>query len=243
MNTKFTSTQILIFILLLFVTTISKAEIKLPALFGDGVVLQRNTQLKITGWAAAGEKVTLTFKGKKYSTKTSREGRWNLELPPQQAGGPFEMVFKGKNEITVSNVLFGDVWLCSGQSNMVLPMERVKEKFPEDIAKANYTEIRNFFISTNTNLNGPQDDLGSGSWREANPKDVLTFGALTYFFAKKIYEEYKVPIGIINASVGGTPIEAWISKEGFSDFPEVLKTIEKNQDSKYIDSLKNATKP
>ena len=191
MNTKFTLAGILIFILLFFGTSSTKAEIKLSALFTDGVVLQRNTQLKITGWAATGEKVTLTFKGKKYSTKTNSEGKWNLELPSQKAGGPFEMVFKGKNEIKISNVLFGDVWLCSGQSNMVLPMERVKEKYPDDITNANYTEIRNFFISTNTNLNGSQDDLVSGSWREANPEDVLTFGALTYFFARKIYEKHK----------------------------------------------------
>jgi sialate O-acetylesterase len=230
-----------IFILFLLVTTFVSAEIKLPVIFGDGIVLQRDTKLNISGWAAPGEKITLTFKGKKYNTKTGNNGNWSIEIPAQKAGGPFEMVFKGENEIKVSNILFGDVWVCTGQSNMVLPMERVKEKYPGEIASANYPEIRNFFIPTATNLNGSQEDLPLGTWKEANPKDVLTFGAVAYFFAGKIYEKYKIPIGIINASVGGTPIEAWISEQGFAAFPEIIKTIGQNKNSVYLASLKNSS--
>jgi sialate O-acetylesterase len=229
-----------IFILFLFVSTLVRAEVKLPVIFSDGIVLQRDTKLNISGWATPGEKVTLTFKGKKYNSKTGNDGKWSIEIPAQKAGGPHEMAFKGTNEIKVSNILFGDVWVCAGQSNMVLPMERVKEKYPGEIATANYPEIRNFFIPTSTNLNGAQEDLPPGTWKEANPKDVLTFGAVAYFFAKKVYEKYKIPIGLINASVGGTPIEAWISEQGFQNFPEILKTIEQNKDSVYIASLKGS---
>lgn len=232
-----------IFSLLFFIVTVAFAEIKLPVIFNDGIVLQRDTKLDISGWASFNENVSLTFNGKTYKTKANKTGNWTIELPPQKAGGPFEMLLKGQNEIKVSNILFGDVWLCSGQSNMVLPMERVKEKYPDEIATADYPEIRNFFIPTSTNLNGAQADLPPGAWKEANPTDVLTFGAVAYFFARKIYSKYKIPIGIINASVGGTPIEAWISEEGFYEFPEILKTIEQNKDADYIESLKSSGKP
>lgn len=235
-------TKISMLILFLFAATFVCAEIKLPIILSDGVVLQRDTQFKIEGWATPGEKITLTFKTKKYNAKTGNEGKWSIEIPSQKAGGPYEMVFTGQNKIKVSNILFGDVWVCSGQSNMVLPMERVKENYPNEIAAANYPEIRNFFIPTSTNLNGGQEDLPPGTWKEANPKDVLTFGAVAYFFAKKVYEKYKIPIGLINASVGGTPIEAWISEEGFHNFPEILKTIEQNKDSVYLASLNGSTK-
>ncbi len=225
-------------LLFVFLFTSIYADIKLPVILSDGLVLQRDTKFTINGWASPGEKVILKFNGKKYSAKTGKDGTWTMELPPQKAGGPHEMVFKGKNEVTVDNILFGDVWICSGQSNMVLPMERVKERYPDEIANAHYSEIRNFFVPTKTNLDGPSKDLPPGTWKEANPEDVLTFGAVAYFFAKKIYNEFHIPIGLINSSVGGTPIESWISEEGFHDFPDILETIEKNKDTAYIASLR-----
>ena len=223
--------------LLYFAGFSANAEIKLPRILSDGVVLQRDTRVKLWGWAAANERVTLNFKKKKFSTKADNSGRWLILLPPQKAGGPYEMSFKGQNEIKISNILFGDVWLCSGQSNMVLPMERVKEKYPDEIANANYPEIRNFFIATLTNLEKPSEDLPSGGWKSANPKDVLAFSAVAYFFAHKVYEKYHVPIGLINSSVGGTPIEAWISEKGYKEFPEMMEAINKNKRTSYIDSL------
>lgn len=219
------------FFLLVFITFshLASADIKLPVLVSDGLVLQRDTELKIWGWGEPKEKVTLTFLNKKYTTTTGADGKWSIMIPAQKAGGPHSMQFKGKNEILVSNILFGDVWICSGQSNMVLPMERVKEKYGEDIAKANYPEIRNFFIPTISTVEGPKEDLPPGKWVEANPKDVLTFGSASYFFARDIYEKHKIPIGLINSSVGGTPIEAWISEQGFREFPEITERIKSNQ--------------
>jgi len=215
----------------------SQAVVKLPRLISDGMVLQRDVKVKLWGWASVNEKVTLTFRNKKYNVRADQSGKWMILLPAQKAGGPYELVFKGQNELKVSNVLFGDVWVCSGQSNMVLPVERVKERYPDEVANANYPEIRNFFIPTQTNLKGPADDLPAGNWKSANPKDVLSFGAVAYFFAKKIYEKYHVPIGLINSSVGGTPIEAWISEQGYKEFPEQLSIIKRNQRTAYIDSL------
>ena len=226
----------LISVFMLF-SGIASAQVKLPRVIGDGMVLQREQSISIWGWASAGEKVSLKIKGENFVTTADKAGNWEIELPPQAAGGPHELEIRGKNEITIRDVLFGDVWLCSGQSNMVLPMERVKERYPEEIANANFTEIRNFFVSTTTDLQEPRGDLPSGKWVSANPEDVLGFGALTYFFAREIYEKHKVPIGIINASVGGTPIEAWISEDGLKEFPELMKIVQQNKDTAYVNAL------
>jgi len=213
------------------------AQLRLPRLISDGMVLQRDQSLRLWGWASPQEKVSLLFKNKQYKTQADATGNWEIKLPAQPAGGPFDLLFRGQNEVKVSNVLFGDVWICAGQSNMVLPMERVKEKYPEDIASANYPEIRLFFVATLTDLQKKRDDFPSGSWKVANPKDVLQFSAVAYFFARNLYEKYHVPIGLINSSVGGTPIEAWIGEEGLTKFPELTATLQKNKDSLYIKSL------
>ncbi|MBB3838429.1 sialate O-acetylesterase [Runella defluvii] len=213
------------------------AQLRLPRLISDGMVLQRDQSLRLWGWASPQEKVSLLFKNKQYKTQADATGKWEIKLPAQPAGGPFDLFFRGKNEVKVSNVLFGDVWICAGQSNMVIPMERVKEKYPEDIASANYPEIRLFFVATLTDLQQKRDDFPSGSWKVANPKDVLQFSAIAYFFARNLYEKYHVPIGLINSSVGGTPIEAWIGEEGLTKFPELTATLQKNKDSLYVKSL------
>ncbi|NJB72239.1 sialate O-acetylesterase [Saonia flava] len=226
-----------------------QSQIKLPQLIGDGMVLQRDAKVKLWGWANSGEQITLNFKNKKYRTVANENGEWIINLKPQKAGGPYKMTFTASNEITVDNILFGDVWVCTGQSNMVLNMGRVKEKYPEEVATDHYPEIRNFFIRTLTNLDGPQNDLPSGEWKSAVGNDILRIGALTYFFAKDLHEKYNVPIGVINASVGGTPIQSWISESGFKEFPSETEIIQKNKDKEYIKSVtsrpnfSNATAP
>jgi sialate O-acetylesterase len=229
--------SILIFAFLLGICLPTQAQIRLPKLISDNMVLQRDQPIKIWGWASPKEKFELNFNKKTFKTTTADNGKWEIQLPPQSAGTGYEMVLKGKNEVRIKNIALGDVWLCSGQSNMVLPMERVKEKYPVDIASANYPDIRNFFAQTLTDLNGPKDDFPQGQWKTANPKDVLTFGAVTYFFAREIYEKYKMPIGIINSSVGGTPIEAWISEGGYKNFGDIQKIIAQNKDTVYVNSF------
>ncbi len=113
---------------LLFTSGTVAAQITLPKLVSDGMVLQRDVPVNIRGWASPGEKVSLSFRNKTFRAVTDKGGSWNISLPAQKAGGPWTMVFRGKNQVEVSDVLFGDVWICTGQSNMVLPMERVKEK-------------------------------------------------------------------------------------------------------------------
>jgi sialate O-acetylesterase len=233
--------MIKIFKILVFISSFTlsicsyvQANVKLPVLVSDGMVLQRNTKLIIWGWASPGEKVQIKFNKKSGSAITDTDGSWKVTLPPMKAGGPFTMEVKGNNTIVINNILLGDVWFCSGQSNMVINMERVKEKYPDDIASANYPEIRNFFIPTVSDVTSVHKELPAAKWIEASPENVLGFGAVTFFFARSIYNEYKVPIGIINSSVGGTPIEAWTSEDGLKEFPQIISRIDKLKDTAYL---------
>jgi len=228
---------IFFFIGFLLIARLSNAEIRLPRLVSDNMVLQREANVNIWGWANTGEKVDISFAGKRYHVRTGADGKWRIVLRPMEAGGPFTMEISGSNTVIIKNILIGDVWFCSGQSNMVLPMERVKEKYPDEIANANYPEIRNFFIPTLADVTKVHDDLPPGRWIPASPENVMGFGAATYFFARQIYLKYHIPIGLINSSVGGTPIEAWISAEGFKKFPAEESMISNFRDTAYMSRL------
>lgn len=229
--------QLISLIILFFSGIISIAQVKLPRLIRDSMVLQRDTKINVWGWAAKGEKVTIKFNGKSYKTTAGADGKWMTVLPPMKAGGPYTMDIAGSNKIALKDILIGDVWICSGQSNMVHQMELHGIRYANEIANANYPEIRHFWIPTLTDMQGPKDDLPTGYWKPATPEDVRQFSAVAYFFAKTIYEKYHIPIGLINASVGGTPIEAWTSEEGLKDFSSLLKTIERNKDTAYINGM------
>jgi len=216
-------------------------QIRLPKLIADGMVLQRDKPLKIWGWASPKEKISIDFKNKTYKVITSETGKWEVTLPQYPAGGPFEMTLKGRNELKIKDILIGDVWFCSGQSNMVHQMELHRITYANDIAQANNSAIRHFGIPTTTNVFSTNDDFNQGIWKVCNPENVRQFSAVAYFFAKKIYDKYQVPIGIINASVGGTPIEAWISEEGFKDFSKINEIIAKNKDTAYVNSFNKRT--
>jgi len=216
---------------------ISFCQVKLPRLIRDSMVLQRDSKITIWGWAGKNEKVSIAFNNKHASTKAGADGKWFISLPPMKAGGPFTMNISAGNKITLKDILIGDVWLCSGQSNMVHQMELHGVTYARDIATANYPQIRQFWVENKSDLNGRRDNLTTGSWKSANPEDVKAFSAVAYFFARKTWEKYHIPIGIINASIGGTPIEAWTSEEGLAAFPSIVSTIQKNKDTAYINGL------
>ncbi len=214
------------------------AQIKLPSLISDGMILQRDVDIKIWGWAAPKEKIEISFLGKKYRTQAEQNGDWSLIIPKQAAGGPYELKLKGKNELIIKNILFGDVWFCSGQSNMVHQMKLHSVRYAQEIQEANNTLIRHFGIPTATELNGPLQEFKQLiSWKETNPENVKEFSAVAYFFALKIHKDIGVPIGLINASVGGTPIEAWTSESGLKNFDILTSKIDRNKDSTYINSF------
>ncbi|NII26505.1 sialate O-acetylesterase [Pseudoflavitalea sp. X16] len=223
---------------LVYGQTAIRPALSLPQLVRDSMVLQRDANTRIWGRAAAGEKVTVRFNNKTYRTTTGNDGKWQVQLAPAKAGGPYTMqIDASQHHLMLKDILIGDVWICSGQSNMVHQMILHRERYEKEIAAANYPQIRHFWIPTMTDLQGPHDDLPTGYWKTANPQDVLQFSAVAYFFARKLYEQYKVPIGLINASVGGTPIQAWTSEEGLAAFPAIAATITQNKDTAHTNGL------
>lgn len=213
------------------------SQIKLPRLISNGVVLQRNQKVKIWGWASPKEKIKLQFKTKTYSVEADQDGNWTIMLPAQKAGGPYEMTLKASNEIKIQDILFGDVWICSGQSNMELPVERVKEKYGEVIKNAENKNIRQFLVPDKYDFKKPQTDLDSGNWVSANPLNVLEFSAVAYFFAKEIYEKQQVPIGLINTALGGSPVESWMSEEALKSFPKAYEEAQKFKNDELIKQI------
>ncbi|GAB3013872.1 sialate O-acetylesterase [Spirosoma pulveris] len=229
--------RLLVLCLLLAAHLIVQAQIRLPKLISNGMVLQRDAPLKVWGWAKPGEKIAVHFRNKTYKNTTDADGKWQVTLPPLSAGGPFTMDITGSSKITLNDILIGDVWFCSGQSNMVHQLNIHDVTYANEIKTANFPQIRQFWVPTLTNLQGPQPDIPNGQWKAAVGEDVRPFSAVAYFFAKKIHQKYNIPVGIINASVGGTPIEAWTSEAGLAEFPALKTTIEKNKDTTYINGL------
>jgi sialate O-acetylesterase len=240
LNTKKTGLILCSFIL--FISQTALCEVRLPLLISDGMVLQRGDGAKIWGWADADEKVIVKFNGKTYSDTTGKNSKWMIVLTALKAGGPYNMEINGTNRITLKNILIGDVWVCSGQSNMDLPMTRVRDLYEDVIANSDNPAIRRFFVSKRYNFNTPQEDLELGKWESANPESILRFTATGYFFAKALYEKYRVPIGLIHASVGGSPAEAWMSEDALKEFPVHLETAKKFKDTVYIDEIVNNDK-
>lgn len=219
--------------------TFAYADIKLPALISDGMVLQRNQQLKIWGWADAGEQITILFQNKSYTTKANTKCKWSIKLPALKPGGPYQMHLKANNTITINDILVGDVWLCSGQSNMEFEMFKAKTLYATEIALANYPQIRQFEVVKKFSFSINLDDLKSTEgWQKVNPQNVLNFTAAGYFFALELYKKYKVPIGLINATWGGTPAEAWVSEEGLQNFPHFTATLNQFKSHQYLQEVK-----
>lgn len=225
--------------LLLFAPA-TKAQVKLPKLISDGMILQRDVPLKIWGWASPKERIKLSLNEERYRTQADAEGNWEIKLPAHAAGGPFSIRIEGKNKLQVENVLFGDVWFCSGQSNMVHYMDLHYVAYGQEMAEANNSKIRHFAIPTTTRLDGPAQDFRDGAWKVCSPETIGRFSVVAYFFALQIFEKEQVPIGLINASVGGTPIEAWTSEAGLRDFADLQATILQNKDTAYVNSFRRA---
>ncbi len=226
---------VLFFVLISFQFAVS--QVRLPRLISDGMVLQRDSDVKIWGWAGDGEQITVDFNGKTYTVTAEADGQWAVRLGEMSAGGPYTMEICAENHITLNDIMIGDVWVCSGQSNMELPMERVKYRYPDVIAQSDNPAIRQFFVPRVYDFKKPQGDFPSGSWEPANPKTVLKFTAAGYFFAKELYEKHHVPIGLINAGLGGSPAQAWMSEDALKAFPDYLETAKKFRDEVYLNAI------
>jgi sialate O-acetylesterase len=203
------------------------ADVRLPQIFSTNMVLQRNIAIPVWGWAAPGEKVTVQFNKQTKSTRAGKDGKWKVQLSQEAAGGPFQLVVKGKNSITVDNVLVGEVWLCSGQSNMEMNVKHSEDKrYQKDIRAANDPQIRHIKIK-NIVSDTPSQDI-EGDWKIADDSNnVADFSSVGYFFAKKLQEELHVPIGLINSSWGGTVVETWISRDSLDKSDEFKGSVTK----------------
>jgi sialate O-acetylesterase len=197
-----------------------KAEIRLPGFFTHYMVLQRDAPVRIWGWADKSENVEIAFSGQKIKTRADKTGRWEIFLKEMTAGGPFTLIVKGKdNQIEVNDILIGDVWYCGGQSNMEMKLKECYNQ-EEEIHRADYPLIRSLRVPKVMNTS-PQDDFRS-NWEVCSSTTAGDFSAVGYFFARDLFLELNVPIGILNVSWGGTGIEAWTGKKALLDLPEEI---------------------
>lgn len=209
------------------------ADVTLPRLLSDGAILQRDKPLTIWGWADEGEKVTVSFAGKQLSTIT-REGRWSVSFPAFNAGGPYVLTVNGKNQLTRSNILLGDLWIAAGQSNMELPLNRVKYQYPGLMESTNQPNIREFNVPVAYAFKGPVQDYTQGQWKTATPENMATFSAVGFFFMQKLHAEHNVPIGLVTIPVGGSPAEAWVSESVLQKYPHYQQKLQPFKDDAYV---------
>jgi len=231
----------------------TNAAVTLPKIFTSNMVLQREKEIKVWGWADKGETITVNFNGQSVKTKADKNGNWTLTLKPMTHGGPFHMKISGKkNVIDLANILIGDVYICSGQSNMEWVINNTNNA-EKEIAESKYPHIRLFTV-TKAMAYQPQKDIEGGhpiaiGWLECNPQTVGDFSAVAYFFGRKLNKDLKIPIGLINSSWGGTNIQTWISWDIMSKKPGYEKVnyqdLEKEMADrkvkleKFRESLKN----
>lgn len=201
----------------------SNAEVVLPNIFTDHMVLQRNKQNIVWGWADPGESVKVTINNHSVNTVANQNGTWEVKLKPESAGGPYTLLVKGENEISLKDVLIGEVWICSGQSNMDFTLAEIGNK--EAIKAANNPNIRQVVIPRIISLS-PLDNTNNDPWAVCSPETADKYSAVGYFFALKLYQELNIPIGLIKTAWGGTNIEPWISTQSINTHPDFKNKFE-----------------
>ena len=230
------------YLLLLLCSHNVMAELRLPKLISDHMVLQRDIEVPIWGYADTGEAVTVKLDGKIVAKVIANNGQWRLKLAPQPASGPHQISISASNTIVLKDVYFGDVWLASGQSNMELQMYRVAEDYPADLKDADYPLIRYFMVPQKYNFQAPQDDLVSGHWESVSSQNIACTPAVSFYFAKQLFKHNGVAIGIINNALGGSPIESWLSAEVLQAFPDALAQAKQFSNEQYVEAVIAADK-
>lgn len=222
------------------VAFIALAEVKLPKIFADHMVLQRGQEIPIWGSADPRERIEVTFKDQTYTTRADKAGQWKLKMASAEAGGPFVLTVKGKNTITVQDVLVGDVWLLGGQSNMEWPLTQTNGG-EDSIKNADYPQIRLFEVGRNVSI-VPIDDVPEAKWSLTTPETIANFSAIGYYFGKRIHQDLNVPIGLLDINWGGTVSEAWTSSEALASHPDFKDRIAAYQKSGKSDFQKAENK-
>ena len=220
----------------------ARAEVRLPAVIGDHMVLQQDKPISIWGWAEPGEKVLVRLSSQEASARAGVDGQWSVTFPPFQAGeSPLELVVHGDKspEIVIRDILVGEVWVCSGQSNMEWPLSQTASPIPE-ILRAEYPMIRLFHVPRRT-ADRPQDDV-EAKWTLCTPETAAPFSAVAYYFGLELHKRLEIPVGLIEAAWGGTAIEPWTPPAGFAAVPETADIMAelKKQVGDYRNSLAEA---
>ena len=207
------------------------ADVKPARLFSDHAVLQQGVAVPVWGTADAGERVTVSLGDQKHSTTADDKGHWVVRLDPLQAGGPMEMTVAGKNTVRIADLYAGEVWLCSGQSNMDMRIAKTKERYwcgvnneAEELAAANYPQMR-MFVTDFKLADEPQTDV-TGDWKVTTPQNAPDFSATAYFFGRELHKTLKVPVGLVVSSYGASTAQAWISREAIAAQPQLAPMLE-----------------
>jgi len=212
----------LTFLTLLTLAFTAVADVTMPPVLGNGMVLQRDLPVPVWGWADAGEKVSVTFAGQTKTAKAGADGKWMVKLGPFKANSKAaSLTVAGNNKISLDNVLVGEVWICSGQSNMEWAL-RSSMNAKEEVAAADHPQIRLFNVPGHTTSPLPKEK-GAGSWQVCNPKSATGFSAVGYFFGRRLQKDLGVPVGLVGSNWGGTRIEPWTTLAGFESVPELSK--------------------
>ncbi|MDD4757179.1 MAG: sialate O-acetylesterase, partial [Prolixibacteraceae bacterium] len=234
-----TSKVVLVFLLsaIILFTGNVYADVTLPKIFSSNMVLQKGIDIPIWGWADKRERVTVVFNDKVVKTRADKEGKWIVKLPPSEYGGPHKLVVKGKNIIELNNVMIGEVWVCSGQSNMQWRVEQ-SNNAKEEIVAADLPGIRLFSVPRKV-AQFPQEDITDGEWLECSPETVPGFSAVAFFFGRELHRDLNVPVGLIHTSWGGTVAETWASAETIKEDPDFRDKLAELQQM----DLDNSDKP
>ena len=207
------------FLALLLASSPAVSQVRLPRLISNGMVIQRDVPVRIWGWASANEQVSVHFIDTTYAATAGTDGNWSVMMKPEKAGGPYEMQISSSNTLNLSDVMVGEVWVCSGQSNMELPIRRVLVKYADEIGQTDNTSIRQFLVPQTYDFKAPHADLQDGSWKPATHDNILDFSAVAFFFAQELYARFHIAVGLINSSLGGSPAESWMSESALKAFP------------------------
>jgi sialate O-acetylesterase len=218
--------SVFLFICLVFVPQLLSATVKLPSFFSDGMVLQQQTDAALWGWAKAGAivKINTSWNKKNYTTTTDANGKWMMKVATPVAGGPYSISISDGDPVTIKNILIGEVWLCSGQSNMEMPMKGFKDQpiigSNDAIFNSTNDQLRTYIVPRAVERL-PKDTSKSSTWKTANPESISNFSATAYYFGRLLQQQLKVPVALINVSYGGSPAEAFMSAESLKAFPEI----------------------
>lgn len=210
----------------------------IPYLLRDGVVLQRNKKFCFWGYTTSCNSVRLELNGNVFTTTSNDSGYFEFEILPQEASGPFEITIETQNRrVKIHDVLFGDVWLLGGQSNMQLWMDRLKTRYPRAISEASNSNIRFFIVPQHFNFNCEEDELGSGEWKRATSPDIQGLSGIGYFFAQQQYAKNHVPVGLISTAIGGTHVRSWVSYQTLSRLHELPTNFDRLKSPKFLEAV------